>query len=269
MTSSRSLFTEAIEDHLALKKTNSGLEPTMPLMRFDVGDPLDRYPGGPVRPATGEAVQTVAVGDATANGATSATPALGGPVSDHTQAFAMPTAGADEVALGRPVEPLSGLTPMLSLVEDLDDEDDLIAPSSMLGSSDFSTPAMSGEAASAPVLRFPGGVGPRDGADLGLTGAFDAAEQTQLSPAVSAGAIEAPVVPTARDYADDAQQTGEQPVIVIDADEPLASIDVEPRRTPQPRRKGGSFFGLRRKKKNEPDGEGWFAGQPRGFTWND
>ena len=49
MSTQRSIFTEAIEDHLALKKQNSGIEQAMPLARFDVGDPLDRYPGGPVR----------------------------------------------------------------------------------------------------------------------------------------------------------------------------------------------------------------------------
>ena len=254
MTSSRSLFTEAIEDHLALKKLNVAIEATMPLARFDVGDPLDRYPGGPVRPATGDVREATAAVGATA--AVSAMPMIGSDVGEHTEAFSMPMVA--DGALGRPVEPLSGLTPMLSLVEDLDDEDDLIAPTTMLptigdgASYGHDDPA-------APVLRFPGGAGPRE-TEVAPT----AMEYTQLAAT--------PVAPTHGYGHDDAQITGEQPVIVIDADEPLASIDfTEPRREPAPRRKkGSSFFGLRKKKNDDDaDGEGWFAGQPRDFTWND
>ena len=46
MSTARSAFTDAIEDHLALKKQNASLEQAMPIARYDVGDPLDRYPGG-------------------------------------------------------------------------------------------------------------------------------------------------------------------------------------------------------------------------------
>ena len=35
-TAARSFFTEAIEDHLALKKQNAALESAMPLARYDV-----------------------------------------------------------------------------------------------------------------------------------------------------------------------------------------------------------------------------------------
>ena len=69
--------------------------------------------------------------------------------------------------------------------------------------------------------------------------------------------------------------TGEQPVIVIDADEPLAPTGVggelgrmrplEPRGPKKPR-----FFGLRRGKKQPEGGSGagWFSDAPRDFDWN-
>jgi hypothetical protein len=251
MTSSRSLFTEAIEDHLALKKQNSGLEPTMPVARFDVGDPLDRYPGGPNRAAEGTVVVAEDALAAPADDtpfeaeAMDATQLLVGPSPEQ----AMEAATALEPAFAdRPFEPLIGMTPMLSLVEDLDDEDDLIAPATQL------MPAVDADMAeSAPVLRFPGGVGPRE------------SEPVATMPAISA--YEAP------SFSDDpasTQATGEQPVIVIDADEPMTSIDTpEPRRVPEPRRKGRSFLGLRGRKKKSDGNDSWFSGEPRDFTWDD
>lgn len=121
--SSRSMFTAAIEDHLALKKQNAALDRDMPIDSFDVGDPLDRYPGGPVRPVTEEV------------------PAAAQP------AMAMAAAGPAE-EMRRPLEPLNGMVTTLSLVEDLDEEpaDEPIA-------------ALSEPQLETQVLRFPGGVG--------------------------------------------------------------------------------------------------------------
>ena len=71
------------------------------------------------------------------------------------------------------------------------------------------------------------------------------------------------------------EQTGEHPVIVIDADEPLANdsmpmMPLEPRSFDDGRVKRPSFFGLRRKRKGaDEQGDGWLANSPREFNWDD
>ncbi|MCW2921060.1 MAG: hypothetical protein JWL76_934 [Thermoleophilia bacterium] len=259
MSTARSAFTEAIEEHLALKKANVSLETAMPLARYDVGDPLDRYPGGPNRAADGSTV--VIADDVDAPGSehelpsADATQMLVGPSPEQAMeaAIALEPAFAD-----RPFEPLNGMIPMLSLVEDIDGEDSI------------EMPAVSVEPTSADVLRFPGGVGPRDEAvatdepvgDAQLpmeTHAFNAPAQT-----VAAGTADHDAL------AFDAP-TGEQPVLVIDADEPLATSGfdepIEPSRgsrKPKPR-----FFGLGRGKKAEKsEADGWFTDGPRDFNWD-
>jgi hypothetical protein len=254
MTTHRSLFTEAIEEHLALKKQNAQLEANMPLARFDVGDPLDRYPGGPIRD---EDTPSVAID---VDGAPSAD-AFTAPAADTTQVFDGPlpeqvidAAHAVDADLARPFEPLMGMAPMLSLVTDVDD-DDAVAPAA-------GTTGPQEAVAAASVLRFPGGVGPRDEA-------FDAMppQDTQLFDAVDAH--------TATAVAD--MPTGEHPVITVDADAPFASMDAplvaepfdaapEQSRTKRPR-----FFGIARRRKNKQDAaeqtDGWFTGGPRDFNW--
>lgn len=238
MSTQRSLFTEAIEDHLALKKQNSPIEQAMPLARFDVGDPLDRYPGGPVRE---EAVAVPVAG----------TPADAGPAIDTmggpTPAQALESAQAlDPSYAGRPLEPLGGMTPMLSLVEDLDDEDDDAAAgaTAMFGSA--ASPEVSGH-----VLRFPGGVGPRE-------------DSVEMPSADGAPTVVATV-------AGDQMLTGEQPVIVVDADEPFAATDApqQPTRSASVREgRRPRFFGLgKRRKAQEAPTEGWFTDGPRDFDW--
>lgn len=228
MNNARSLFTDAIEDHLALKKQNAGLNDAMPLEAFDVGDPLDRFPGGPVRPALGMNAEPAAPAEPTALAAASA--------SAMNQAF-------DE-----PLQPLNGMTPMLSLVEDVEDpEADLMddAPT-MVGSAAFAAalPVQEQDTHFADVVRFPGGAGPRDS-----------------------------FIDTMDDPAE--EQTGEHPVIVIDAEEPLANdsmpmMPLEPRSFDDGRVKRPSFFGLRRKRKDSEDaGDGWLANSPREFNWDD
>jgi hypothetical protein len=39
-----SLFTRVIQEHLALKERNAGLEGTMPLTRYKVDDPFENHP---------------------------------------------------------------------------------------------------------------------------------------------------------------------------------------------------------------------------------
>ena len=43
MTGTKSLFASVIEDHLALKRRNAGLEISMPLDRFIPVDPFDNH----------------------------------------------------------------------------------------------------------------------------------------------------------------------------------------------------------------------------------
>ncbi len=258
MSTARSAFTEAIEEHLALKKQNVSLETAMPLARYDVGDPLDRYPGGPNRAADGTTVVIAEDVDAPAVEAelpsADSTQLLVGPSPEQAMeaAIALEPAFAD-----RPFEPLNGMAPMLSLVEDIDEDDSI------------EMPAVSVEPTSADVLRFPGGVGPRDEAvatdepvldgQLPMeTHAFNAPEQS-----VAAGTPDV-------DAAFDAP-TGEQPVLVIDADEPLTTSGFdEPIEPSRGTRKKPRFFGLGRGKKNQKSegADGWFTDGPRDFNWD-
>lgn len=220
MTAQRSMFTEAIEDHLALKKQNAHLHDAMPLARFDVGDPLDRYPGGPVNPVVGVGAAVAGAGVMVVDPVTA--PAMTEPL---------------------PFEPLNGMTPMLSLVEDIDENDV------------FATTAPAIEQNEASIVRFPGGVGPRETEPAQSYG--NAAEAMDIS-------------------FDDVEPApaAEQPIIVIDTEEPLAPVTqgapLEPARIRAPR-KGGLLSGFRRKKNNDDDdnGAGWFAGNPREFSWDD
>jgi hypothetical protein len=260
MTILRSVFTEAIEDHLALKKQNTLLEAAMPLARYDVGDPLDRFPGGPSRGVDG----SVVVADDVEAVFADAAPASSFD-ADATQVFtgpspeqAMEAATALEPAFmhGQPFEPLSGMTPMLSLVEDID-EDDADATSF--------TPHAPAEDDGGYVLRFPGGVGPRDEA-LPVSG-----EQTFLATSdFDAPATHHAPVSAGSDFDFEAAATGEQPVLVIDADEPHSGEHApsapthRDRHTTKPR-----FFGLGRKKsKRDQPADGWFTDGPRDFNWD-
>lgn len=258
MSTARSAFTEAIEEHLALKKANVSLETAMPLARYDVGDPLDRYPGGPNRAADGTVVIAEDV-DAPASEADlpsgDATQMLVGPSPEQAMeaAIALEPAFAD-----RPFEPLNGMAPMLSLVEDIDEDDSI------------EMPAVSVEPTSADVLRFPGGVGPRDEA----VATDDAPLEGQLP--METHAFSAPSTPvTAGTPAQDAvahdAPTGEQPVLVIDADEPLATSGFdEPIEPSRGERKKPRFFGLGRSKKSQKSegADGWFTDGPRDFNWD-
>jgi len=217
------MFTEAIEDHLALKKQNSTLSAVMPLEAYDVGDPLDRYPGGPVSAAA----------DAQAL-----------PSVDQAMAAADESLNGHVVEGGfrPPLQPLSGMTPMLSLVEDVDDEDAIDGRPTLVNAANSA--ALVGSQGS--VVRFPGGVGPR------------------------------PSVAEAASDMDVADNTGDYPVIVIDADEPLSNAFsgeavLEPRPFGSERIKRPSFFGgLRGKRKQRGSkDDSWFTGSPRDFNWED
>lgn len=259
MSNARSVFTESIEDHLALKKQNAAIEAAMPLARYDVGDPLDRYPGGPNRAADGE---TVVIADGVAATATAFDT---GDAAGATQVFvgpspeqAMEAATALEPAFAdRPFEPLTGMAPLLSLVEDIDEDDD--------GAFASAAPI-----ASAEVLRFPGGVGPRE--EQASFGADDQAQLSVDAPAFGSQPV-GPAFDTPVDIAGELVHdapTGEQPVLVIDTDEPLATSDwIEPAAPVRTRRTKPRFFGLGRKK-GEPgkQGDGWFTDGPRDFNWD-
>ena len=268
MSTARSAFTEAIEDHLALKKQNSALEPAMPLARYDVGDPLDRYPGGPNRAAdpgtviVAEGVATELVDDVPAP-STPQMPVGPSPEQAMEAATALEPAFADH-----PFEPLNGMAPMLSLVEDIDEEDDSAV-----------TGATSAAPSKADVLRFPGGVGPRDEANDAVdAGEFAADAQLPMethaftmptSSSVGAAGDQAssPEAPAPVHE----MPTGEQPVLVIDADEPLATSDWAEPAAParSARRSKPRFFGLGRKKSAASEkGEGWFDDGPRDFNWD-
>ena len=259
MSTARSAFTEAIEEHLALKKTNVALESSMPLARYDVGDPLDRYPGGPNRAADGSTVVIAEDVDAPAVEAelppTDATQLLVGPSPEQ----AMEAATALEPTFAdRPFEPLNGMAPMLSLVEDIDEDDSI------------EMPAVSVEPTSADVLRFPGGVGPRDEAVATEESAFDAQLPMETHAFSAPAAPVTPGTPEQDAVAHDAP-TGEQPVLVIDADEPLATSGFdEPIEPSRGARKKPRFFGLGRSKKHDKsDGaDGWFTDGPRDFNWD-
>jgi hypothetical protein len=229
MSNARSLFTDAIEDHLALKKQNAALNDSMPLEAFDVGDPLDRFPGGPVKPALGMMAEESTQPEA-------------------PTALAAAASSAMQSAFDAPLQPLNGMTPMLSLVEDVDDTADDVAPSIALTDGDGALAApitpMQQQMPVADVVRFPGGAGPRDT----FIDTHDAAEEA----------------------------TGEHPVIVIDAEEPFTNDDahampVEPRSVTEGRIKRPTFFGLRRKRKaqdDDPTGDGWLNNSPRDFNWD-
>jgi hypothetical protein len=252
MSTARSVFTEAIEDHLALKKQNTALEATMPLARYDVGDPLDRYPGGPNRTAEGTVVIAEDVADTAAADApidepvaNDATQLLVGPSPEQ----AMEAATALEPAFAdRPFEPLTGMTPMLSLVEDIEDEDD--------------EPVAEQPQPSGDVLRFPGGVGPREEqaeveVEAPVQQSFDTHSMPVVTDVVGADAV-----------AHDAP-TGEQPVLVIDTDEPLATSDFTEPAPRSSRRSKPRFFGLGRKKSHDDaPADGWFTDGPRDFNWD-
>ena len=269
MSTARSVFTEAIEDHLALKKQNVALDVSMPLARYDVGDPLDRYPGGPNRAADGS---TVIVADVDAETAFADDALLG---ADATQFLvgpspeqAMEAATALEPTFAdRPFEPLNGLAPMLSLVEDIDDADEAAALSAPVADAPVS----------ADVLRFPGGVGPREDAHQDV--AAVAADQTAFDVDGNADGdvqMHGFAMPTGQFPAVDAEvssdaPTGEQPVLVIDADEPLASDDWSTPSTSTSRNgsKRPRFFGLGRKsKRGETPADGWFTEGARDFNWD-
>jgi hypothetical protein len=217
MTSTRSMFTEAIEDHLALKKQNVHLDAAMPLSRFDVGDPLDRYPGAITR-----------------------TPEV------EEEAFAPSEDDVDggdivDAQFRAPLEQLNGMTPMLSLVEDLDEDAADVDQTSLMPLEDQ-------------VVRFPGGVG------LGRD------EATEEAPTYGTNAL------TTEDI--DAPAPSPQPVIVIDADEPLAPLGSQPgagERGQAARTQGRtkrSRLPFRRRKSNDVQGGGWFADGPRDFNWD-
>lgn len=256
MSTARSAFTEAIEEHLALKKQNTALEAAMPLARYDVGDPLDRYPGGPNRSAD---PNTVVIADDVEASAVDA-PEAG---DDSTQMFvgpspeqAMEAATALEPSFAdRPFEPLNGMAPMLSLVEDIEDELPGAEPSAA-------------EQSSADVLRFPGGVGPREDAPT----ATETRDEAQTSMHTHAFSMPSEAPAAAGDDAalEDDAPTGEQPVLVIDTDEPIATTDfAEPIEPSRATRRKPRFFGLGRKKKNETEAaEGWFTDGPRDFNWD-
>jgi len=282
MSTARSAFTEAIEDHLALKKQNTTLESAMPLARYDVGDPLERYPGGPNRttdPATvfvtdgGPVIDDAAALVAQSGGFD--TSALVGPSPEQ----AMEAAIALETAFGGPFEPLNGMAPMLSLVEDIDEDGEPTGPQPVVQQS---------AANGADVLRFPGGVGPRDEQQPAADAPQVSDEQISMDPlatqafAMPVNAAE-PLVPTAGTISVPETSgfgelgeavTGEQPVLVIDTDEPLAPAGEwtdeptgptrEARRSSKPR-----FFGLGGRKKGKKDqGDEWFTDGPRDFNWD-
>lgn len=259
MSTARSVFTEAIEEHLALKKQNTTLEQAMPLARYDVGDPLDRYPGGPNRAVDpGTVVVAEGVDSAfDAAGAPDATQMMVGPSPEQ----AMEAATALEPAFAdRPFEPLNGMAPMLSLVEDIDEDDDA-APADAFPTGTPST--------SADVLRFPGGVGPRDEAIAGDKPQVAAPIEGQLPMETHTFAMseQTPATDVATTHE---APTGEQPVLVIDADEPIATSDwsepaapVRSNRSARPR-----FFGLGRKKSSKSEADGWFTDGPRDFNWD-
>jgi hypothetical protein len=270
MSTARSVFTEAIEDHLALKKQNATIETTMPLARYDVGDPLDRYPGGPNRSAdsstvvVAEDVEAFAVDGSEAAGHTAL---MVGPSPEQ----AMEAATALEPSFAdRPFEPLTGMTPMLSLVEDIDeDEDDAVVSEAPVETFD-----------SADVLRFPGGVGPREDAPVESFGDFGGSAAMQQTQAFTTSddsfSPQAPGAPEASAFDGETAHeapTGEQPVLVIDADEPLATSDwSEPAAPARSARRTASkprFFGLGRKKGSDRDNaDGWFTDGPRAFNWD-
>ena len=189
------------------------------------------------------------------------------------------------------LEPLQGMTPMLSLVDDLDDVDAITMPAADAVAGAIDPDAAAAEGGTR-VLRFPGGVGPRGASDAEI-----AARESLAADAVAERAtVAAGIAAGATDSADAA--TGEQPVIVIDADEPLSSdsgVVIEPM---QPRRANRAssvsvprFFNLRRKGGKKDEGaatstgsasgaakgkakgskkdEGWFSAGPRDFTWDD
>jgi hypothetical protein len=210
------MFTEAIEDHLALKKQNAYLDSTMPIARFDVGDPLDRYPGAITRPATDADIDMAA--------------------EEQGEVVAG--------AFRTPLEQMNGMTPMLSLVEDVEDEDSLTPAPIAVGSDDQ-------------VVRFPGAVG------------VERDEAPTYFPAADGDAALAP--PPITEPFQTPSDASDTPVIVIDTDEPLAplggNIDSTVMTAP-PAQARKSRFSLRRKKKDQPSGQGWFADSPRDFNWD-
>lgn len=271
MSTARSVFTEAIEEHLSLKKQNVRLEAVMPLARYDVGDPLDRYPGGPPRGVESGTIAVQEPGpnlDAPTNGAgpgvpaTAATPTPSVPdTSQDTQLLVGPSpeqameaaTALESVFADRPFAPLSGgMTPLLSLVEDIDEDD--AAPGAVRSGLPTEPPA-------ADVLSFPGGVGTREGAVL----------------AVDSGNVDSPsgAMVAAKDAATATSHegpTGEQRVIIVDTSEPLAGASdysEPPAASRSNARKKPRFFGLGRKnKQQDAAADGWFTDGPRDFDWD-
>ncbi len=259
MNTARSTFTDAIEDHLALKQQNAHLEGEMPIDNYDVGDPLDRYPGGPVKPAVGQGSQDPS--EAVFAEVSDLEPEA---VDADWHAHEAPTMVGNAAMVQPPMESLGGMAPLLSLVTDLDDEDTLTPDA---GDSLF-TPGG--------VVRFPGGAGGDRVADETQVFGHMPAADTLVGDVIEPSA--------AQDSVSD-----EQPVIVIDSSEPLTGSDVQisglsapamSTLTPPPAKaksgnsNGGRWFGLGRKKnkgrKADSDGEkgaGWFAEQPRDFEW--
>lgn len=240
MSTARSLFTEAIEDHLALKKQNTTLESSMPLARYDVGDPLERYPGGPVRPA-GE--NTVVVSENAAP-STQADPAFGPSPEQAMEAATLLEPGF----VDSEITPLNGMAPMLSLVEDIEEETAVEAEAG-------AQPAVP-EAAD--VLRFPGAVGPRDES-------ASASADTQLSIQEEIPAAQQTASLQLEEFGE--APTGKQPVIVIDTNESFSSVSSDEVREPS-KRKRPRFFGLGRKKGDKNNGDNWFTDGPRDFNWD-
>jgi hypothetical protein len=145
----------------------------------------------------------------------------------------------------QPLEQMNGMTPLLSLVEDLDETpfSDPTLSANYMPTVTPATAVMSMVDDAPPageVVHFPGGVGPR-------------------------------VSDSDFDDAAAAETTGEQPVIVIDADEPLNPVESRPMSAPRTSvdRRRPSFFGLRKKKRSadDVDGAGWFSNAPRDFDW--
>ncbi|MEO6867580.1 MAG: hypothetical protein ABI200_06125 [Gaiellales bacterium] len=267
MSTARSAFTEAIEDHLALKKQNSPIESAMPLARYDVGDPLDRYPGGPNRNADSSVVIAEDVTGEQFDAFDQSAPGMPAPSAfGPSPEQAMEAATALEHAFAdRPFEPLNGMAPMLSLVEDIDEDD----ASQNTGAFDVAATSPASDVAHGDVLRFPGGVGPREeSAQVGEQQTLIADAPLQVETHSFAGET---TVPTAGDsFGDELDApTGEQPVLVIDTDEPLAGSDwAEPAAPVRTRKAKPRFFGIGRKKSEKNAGDEWFQDDPRDFNWD-
>ncbi len=269
MPGSDSIFTQAIEDHLALKKQNASLEPTMPIERYHekVGDPLDRYPGGTVAAGTvaDEPIE-VDVDE----------PASGDEPDDDDGSLEA-VAADDEIA------PLGGMAPSLSLVDDLDRNNalnDTEAAAANLAARTGGPEVLDELPSEGQVVRFPGGAGPREQAapapDEAVPGSsdgdLDAGDQTQFLPSlgiedvIPPAAAGEPVDPPAA--ADDAHDE----VIVIDSESPTPPERADAGDPERARKR--RWFGLGGRRKQEAatgpvEEGGWFSDTPRQFSWDD